>query len=352
MNCLFLSEFINDNSAVLVITDVNRRYLSGFNSSLGFLLLHGSDKILFVDGRYFTAATKAVDSDIKVVLMNNLFEQLNLFIKEQNVKRLFVESEISVGEFNNIVNKLECNVEACAQLSEALLEKRSVKDEFELESIIKAQEITEKAFDEILNYIKVGVSERDIATELEYIMKKLGSSSPAFDTICVSGANSALPHGVPCDKSIHTGDFVTMDFGAVFNGYRSDMTRTVAVSYVTDEMLSVYNTVLEAQNKAIEAVKSGALCCDIDKAARDVIDSAGYKEFFNHSTGHGVGLDIHEYPTVSAKCEKELKVGQVITCEPGIYIPEKLGVRIEDMIYVKNNCSQNLTKAAKKLIIL
>ena len=205
----------------------------------------------------------------------------------------------------------------------------------------------------MLDFIKVGKSEREIAAFLEYRMKIYGAEKIAFETIAVSGENSSMPHGVPTDKRVENGDFITLDFGAVINGYCSDMTRTVAVGFATDEMQQVYNTVLQAQQKVIDIVSTGVLCSEADKAARDIIEAAGYGEYFNHSTGHGVGLEIHETPTLSKKSGSiKLRAGQIVTDEPGIYLPGKFGVRIEDMLLVQKNGCKNLTKAPKHLIIL
>ena len=184
-------------------------------------------------------------------------------------------------------------------------------------------------------------------------MKLYGAEKIAFETIAISGKNTSMPHGVPTDKKVESGDFVTMDFGAVINGYCSDMTRTVAVGFATDEMKQVYETVLQAQKAAESAAKAGVFCRDVDAAARDIISSAGYGEYFCHSTGHGVGLEIHEMPALSPKAgELKLRAGQVVTDEPGIYLPEKFGVRIEDMLQIQKNGCKNLTKAEKHLIIL
>ena len=226
------------------------------------------------------------------------------------------------------------------------------KSEYEVECVIKAQRIAEKAFQETLNFIKVGVTEREIAAFLEYKMKCYGSEMPSFDTIVVSGVKSAMPHGVPDGKLIEAGDFITFDFGAVINGYHSDMTRTVAVGFATDKMRNVYNTVLNAQLSAEKTVKAGVKCADVDKAAREIIANAGYGKYFTHSLGHGIGLEVHEAPTVSHMCETVLKAGNIISDEPGIYIEGEFGVRIEDMLFVTEDSSKNLTNCEKSLIIL
>ena len=344
--------YVTDNTAVLIFTSINRKYLTGFSSSLGYLLLTKEENVLFVDGRYYEAATNQV-TDAKVVLIKNIYEQINELLKKANVKKLLIETENEISLFNSLKSKLNVKVIPSEPLSNRLLDLRSVKSKKEADNIIKAQQIAEKAFLDILDYIKVGMTEKLIAATLNYKMMCYGAESPSFDTIVVSGQNSSLPHGVPTEKKIEKGDFITMDFGAMYNGYCSDMTRTVAVDSVTDEMKNVYNTVLTAQKSAEEAVKAGALCSDVDKAARDVIKNAGYGEYFCHSTGHGIGLFIHEKPTVSSNSKGiKLRSGQVISNEPGIYLPKKFGVRIEDMLFVNKNGCKNLTKAPKDLIIL
>lgn len=348
----FLKEYFENDSAVLICDNVNRRYISGFDSSLGYLLICEKEIYLFVDGRYITAAKSSVKDGINVILLEDIYEQINSLLSNNAIKNLFLEASLSVTNFVGFKKNIKFDIECSTKLCEDFLVARSVKDKYEIEKTIQAQRIAEEAFVEVLNYIKVGISEKDIALELDYLMRKKGSEGVSFDTICVSGVNSCLPHGVPTDKKIECGDFITMDFGAVCEGYHSDMTRTVAVSYVSDEMAKVYDTVLNAQIAAIKAVKKNVSCKDVDKAARDVINEAGYGEYFSHSTGHGVGLEIHEYPNLSVKSKKMLKTGQIVTCEPGIYLPGKFGVRIEDMVVVKNISSQNLTKAAKTLIIL
>ncbi len=345
-------DWLPENSAALVYTGVNRQYLTGFASSLGFLLISKGDSCLFVDGRYILAAKQNV-KNCRVELFRKASDSIKQFIVRNGIKTVLCEDTITVKQLNSFRKMLDgVELNADCGLRERIEELRTVKTDFEVECIIKAQRIAEKAFQEVLNFIKAGVTERDIAAELEYRMKKYGSEMPSFETIAVSGKKSAMPHGVPDGNVVQNGDFVTMDFGAVYNGYHSDMTRTVAVGYATDKMQLVYNTVLNAQLSAEKPVKSGVKCADVDKAAREVIAEAGFGEYFTHSTGHGIGLDIHEAPTVSQAADYILQCGMVISNEPGIYIENKFGVRIEDMLLVTESGSKNLTVCEKSLIIL
>ena len=263
-----------------------------------------------------------------------------------------VETENEISLFSSLKTNLKVKVVPSEPLSSRLLDLRSVKSKKEADNIIKAQRIAEKAFYDILDYIKVGMTEKLIAATLNYKMMCYGAESPSFDTIVVSGQNSSLPHGVPTEKKIEKGDFITMDFGAMYNGYCSDMTRTVAVGFATDEMKKVYDTVLNAQLAGIDAAQAGRTGAEIDRVARDIISSAGYGQYFGHALGHGVGIEIHEEPKVSPSNGEVLPEGSVITIEPGIYIPGHFGVRIEDMLYIKTNGNTNLTNYPKNLIIL
>ncbi|MGN0468928.1 MAG: M24 family metallopeptidase, partial [Acutalibacteraceae bacterium] len=210
----------------------------------------------------------------------------------------------------------------------------------------------EKAFDHILGFIKPGITEREISLELDYTMLRSGADALSFETIAVSGANGSMPHGVPGEKKIEKGDFITMDFGAVVEGYHSDMTRTVAVSSVSDKQAEIYAIVLKAQEAGLAAIKNGVSCKEVDEQARNVIKSYGYGEYFGHGFGHGVGIEIHEYPNESPKSKAVLKSGNVVTAEPGIYLPGQFGVRIEDMVLVTDDGYYNFTKCKKELIIL
>ena len=344
--------YVNSKTAVLIYTPVNRRYLTGFQSSLGYLLLTEKENFLFVDGRYFEAACK-IASNAKVLIIESLFDQINRILLDNKIEKVLIEVENEIRFLNNLKIRLNARVIASEPLSRRLAVMRSIKSKEEVESIILAQRIAEKAFSDVLQYIRIGITEREIAAFLEYRMKLYGSEGETFETIAVSGPNSSLPHGVPSDRKISDGDFITMDFGAKTNGYCSDMTRTVAVGSVTDEMEKVYNTVLLAQQKVIETVAAGVDCKTADTTARELITKAGYEAYFNHSTGHGIGLEVHELPNVSPRSEGiKLRVGQVISDEPGIYIPGKFGVRIEDMLIITKSGCKNLTKAPKHLIIL
>ncbi len=229
---------------------------------------------------------------------------------------------------------------------------RTVKTPEELLLIMKAEAMGDAAFEYMLDFIKVGMTEIQVAEEIERVLRAMGAEGLSFDTIAVSGVNSNQPHGVPSDKKIQEGDFLTMDLGALYKGYCGDMTRTVAIGYATDEMKKIYDIVLRSQLAGLAAVKEGVLCRDVDKASRNIIDEAGYGEYYIHGTGHGVGIQVHEAPTLNARSEEILKENQAVTVEPGIYLPDKFGVRIEDLAIVTKFGIINCTRSEKELIIL
>lgn len=348
-----LQQALNKGEAFLVTSDSNRFYLTEFASSAGAVLITESKAVFFTDFRYFEKAKSAVKS-CDVVLYDKGDADIYNLCKQEKIKTMFIEpSFVSLSKHNHyrsLFEQIEISKEN--NLERAIFEMRAVKSERELNFIKEAQDITEKTFDYILPRITVGRTEKQIMLDMEFFMRSLGADGVSFDFIVVSGKNSSLPHGVPTDKQIENGDFVTMDFGAKVNGYCSDMTRTVAVGGVIEEQQAVYDTVLKAQISACNAIKAGEECCEIDKIARDIIYGAGYKGCFGHSLGHSVGIDIHESPTLSPNCKARLKVGNTVTVEPGIYIENKFGVRIEDMVYVTDSGCINLTKSDKKLIIL
>lgn len=349
-----LQGIIPDNkTAILITSDVNRLYYSGFKSSAGAMLVSVNSVNLFVDFRYFEAATKGAYKDINVVCYKRLFDSVNEVIKAEGIECLIIEdNDITISRLVDLKTSVDAEIIADTKLSDKILEFRMIKSSDEISRIKKAQNITENSFNELLNYIKPGVTERTLALELEHLMKVNGAEKVAFDIIAISGKNTSLPHGVPSDKKICDGDFITFDIGAVYGGYHSDMTRTLALSYVTDEMQQVYDIVLNAHKAAAEKIKAGNTCADVDNAARDLITSKGYGECYGHTTGHGVGLEIHEKPTVYLTNDTVLRPNMVITNEPGIYINDKFGVRIEDMYLVTDDGYEDLATIDKELIIL
>lgn len=351
-----LKSFISAKDQALLLTnEVNIGYFSGFFHSEGYLLVTQSESYLLVDFRYIEAARKAA-KNCKAVLLKKLSEDLIVILKAEGICSLYFEADnITVSRFEGLkamLNKSGIDCFADSRLCEHINNIRIIKDSAELEKIQKAQDIAERAYLEVLNYIKPGVSEKEISARLEYLMNIYGAECKSFDLITITGAKTSLPHGVPSDFIVKEGDFFTLDFGAVYEGYHSDTTRTVAVKYATDEMQRIYGIVLKAQLAALKKIKAGVLCSEVDKAARDIIADEGYGEYFGHSTGHGVGLDIHESPAVSSKSDTVLKSGMIITDEPGIYLPGKFGVRIEDMLCVTDNGHKNLVSLPKKLIII
>ena len=348
-----LSEFINklpkNVDGALIVSPENRRYFTGFNASDGFLFITKSVSVFLTDSRYIEAAKDKIICCEVEEQKGKLMD----YAKRFNCKVLAVEADrLTVTQLKNLRKALH-GIKLTTVGTDKIIDSfRAVKNEAEIENICKAQRIAEAAFDHILGFIKVGVTEKEVALELDHYMLSHGADSLSFETIAISGANTSKPHGVPTDKKIEHGDFVTMDYGAVVNGYHSDMTRTVAVGAASDEQKKIYKIVFEAQLAVLRVLKNGVKCSDADKAARDVITEAGYGEYFRHSTGHGVGIEIHEKPFISPKSTATLRSGNVVTDEPGIYIPGKFGVRIEDMALITKNGCENLTKAPKELIIL
>ena len=348
-----LQNFLTDSQAALLFERPNRLYFSGFASSAGAVIITKHKAYLLVDFRYYEKAKKTVNS-IEVILCERLYAQLGEILYSQKIKTVFVETEnISLAKFQALTqNFQEIEVSSDSYIQKAVLDLRSIKDQSELSLIKKAQEITDKTFSYILERLEVGRTEKEIALEMEFFMQKNSSEGIAFNTIAISGRNTSLPHGVPTDKKIEKGDFFTMDFGAVADGYRSDMTRTVAIGNITEKQQFVYETVLKAQNEALKNIKAGVICKEIDAVARNVIYDAGFEGCFGHGLGHSVGLEVHESPAFNRRDETILKSGTVITVEPGIYLENEFGVRIEDMVYVTEKGIINLTQSSKELIIL
>ena len=340
--------------AALITSGVSRRYLTGMPSSAGTLLVfRQGPAYLIIDSRYIEKARKAAQG-CQVILQRRLPAQVKELLGRHGAKRLAVESDyMTLGEYLQFQRQLpDVELEMDGKLSALLRQMRAVKAPEELEAIQRAQAITDAAFTHILNYIRPGRTEREIAGELMDFCYRQGSQGPSFDYIVVSGANSSMPHGVPTGKAVERGDFVTMDFGCMVDGYCSDMTRTVAVGEADEEHRRVYAVVLAAQKAAIAAAKAGVPGRVVDLAARQVIADAGYGPCFGHSTGHSLGLEIHESPLFAPSEETLMQPGMVITVEPGIYLEGKFGVRIEDMVFLTGDGNRDLTASPKDFMVV
>ena len=312
------------------------------------MLITKADAVVFTDSRYTEQAQgEAEGFDVRET--NDYLKSACELVKELSLKTVvFEEDLLSAASYRRLTGLCtDCEFAFGAGDINKL---RMVKTSAELDKIRRAEEIGCRAFEHILDYIRPGVAERDIALEIEYFMRKQGAEGLSFETIAISGARTSLPHGVPTDKLVEKGDFVTLDFGCVLEGYCSDMTRTVVVGKASDEQRKVYNVVKGAQQLGLDTIRAGILGCDADKAARDYIEACGYGQYFRHSLGHGVGLLVHELPNLSPKSRITLEENMVVSCEPGIYIPSFGGVRIEDLVAVTCDGCENLTRATKELI--
>ena len=341
--------------AALITSETNIFYLTDFANSEGTLFVTRDKTYFLVDFRYGEAVKNSV-SNCEVVVYKKYNETLKEIIERHNIKDILTETEsMTVRRFESLKKlfaECGCDLSNSDILDKLLINLRIVKSGEEIKKIKQAQRITEEAFTELLNSVKVGAVERDLALELEFLMRRKGASSVSFDLITIAGKNTSKPHGVPGGYAVQSGDFVTFDIGAVYQGYHSDMTRTVAVGEIGDFQREIYNIVYTAQNAAAAAVRSGVKASYIDKVARDIITENGFGECFGHSTGHGVGLDIHEQPFVSPRSDVILSEGMIITVEPGIYIPGQFGVRIEDMGAVTSKGYDSFAAFPKELIIL
>ena len=349
-----LRGIISDREAALVTNEKNIGYFCGFFHSEGYLLVTANKSYLFVDFRYIEAAQQKAHS-CEVICFRRLSEDLLKALCENGIESVKIEAEyMTVSRLRFFKKKFgEKGIDVSDEgLDKTINDCRIIKDKTELNKIRTAQKIAEKAYLEMLNFVKVGVSERELAARLEFLMKMNGAEDISFDLITITGKKTSLPHGVPSDDKISEGDFFTCDFGAVYEGYHSDTTRTVAVGHATDKMREIYRTVLTAQLSALDVVKAGVPAAEVDMAARSVIENAGYGKYFGHATGHGVGLDIHEAPGVSSRVKDILRAGMIITDEPGIYLPGQFGVRIEDMLCVTDTGYENLVSLPKELLIL
>ncbi len=344
----------NMNVDAIFITDLyNLRYFTGFTGTTGVALAAKEGNFFFSDFRYKEQATKQVEANgFKFVEVGrNSLDKVKEKIDKLGIKKLgFEDLNVTFSYYKKLEEIFKVNM---CPLGESLVKQRLIKKDHEIENIKKAIEISDTAFSETLKIIKVGITEKEIAAHLEYVQRKLGAENRSFDTIVASGYRSALPHGVASDKKVGMNELVTTDFGAYYNGYVSDMTRTFFVgNEISDKQKEIYDVVLEANKMAIKQVKAGMKCSDLDKIARDYIASKGYGDNFGHGLGHGIGLEIHEAPTVSPMGDIILEENMLITIEPGIYIDGFSGVRIEDDIKKKKDGCVVLNKSNKELIMI
>lgn len=347
-----LRKFMNANDlhAMLVSKAENVRYFSGFSGSAGMLLITKSSNKLLTDFRYIEQATAQAKQFEIVRYSATLWKTLADLVKNSDISKIGFEGDfITYDGYLEIVDTLPMVSLVPVKLDNL----RMAKDAAEIVSIKKAVEIADNAFLQILSFIKPGMTEQDVALQLEYYMRKLGAEKPAFDTIMASGVRGALPHGRASEKVIEVGDFVTMDFGAVYKGYHSDITRTICMGKANTRQKEIYGIVLEAQLAGVKAVAPGKVGKEIDLVSRDIITNAGFGEFFGHGLGHGLGLNIHEEPRLSpTNIHTVLLENMVVTVEPGIYLPNWGGVRIEDTVLVSTEGCQILTASSKQLIEL
>lgn len=335
--------------AVFVTSELNQRYLLNYAFTDGLLVITQKHAYMVTDFRYFEEAQKCADPAFEVVIPELRTAFITDALAGDGCKTVgYEDHSLTVAEFARY-GELYPNVEF-VPMGTMIEEIRQIKLPEEVAYMKRAQSITDAAFSHILKVLDPNMTEAEVALELEFEMRRLGADGIAFETIAVSGDASALPHGHPRNEKLHRG-FLTMDFGARYNGYCSDMTRTVVIGRADAEMKHLYNTVLRAQTEALAAMRAGADCAALDKIARDIIDNSGYRGTFGHSLGHGVGLFIHEGPGLSSRAQgKLLKAGQVVTDEPGIYLPGKYGCRIEDMILIEENGYYDFTQSPKDLI--
>ncbi|MBP3361830.1 MAG: aminopeptidase P family protein [Clostridia bacterium] len=342
---LRLVDELFDNEGALISGRANIFYYSGFTSEDAMLFLTKDRCVILTDSRY-TVQAKQQAAGFEVFIGRPAD-----FLKEAGVRYIWYEDEeMTVSELSRLKAAAADSFFIPRQFD--ISKPRRVKDAEEIKRIAAAEALGDAAFSHILNFIRPGIKERDIALELEFFMRKNGASALSFETICASGVRSAMPHGTASEKIIESGELLTLDFGCVLDGYCSDMTRTVAVGNPGDRQREIYETVKSAQEAALCEIAPGKVCRDIDKAARDIIAGRGYGDCFGHGLGHSVGIEIHESPSLSPRSQDILEPGNVVTVEPGIYIEGFAGVRIEDLIVLTENGYRNLTSSDKELVIL
>lgn len=337
--------------AILVSNGYNMRYLSGFSGATGYLYLSKNKQVVLTDFRYTIQAEEEAKDYQVIEISRKYSEHIRALLEEEQGRTVgFEGKDLLYYDFAKWKEAMPNT--KWIPLEDELSNLRIIKTPDEIAAIEKAEAIGDKAFSDILNIIRPGMTELEVAAHLEFSMKKYGAENLSFDTIAASGIHSSMPHAIPTNKKIENGDFLTMDFGCVYEGYCSDMTRTIVVGKASAEQKKVYQTVLDAQLAALEFIKAGYTGKEIDAVARKIIDEAGYKGCFGHGLGHSVGLFIHESPRLSSSEETIIQANVTETVEPGIYIKGFGGVRIEDLVVVTEDGCRNLTHSEKQLIEL
>ncbi len=338
--------------ALLLTSQVGRLYAACYDVAEGVAVIGKEKNWYFTDSRYIEVARNELkEFQVEEVNRSHSYPQrINEALKELGAKTLGIEEDfLTHGEFLYYQEKLEAELVPCQKKISVF---RQVKEEWEIQHMLKAQQITDLTFRKMLTVIRPGMTEKELAAELIYSLYQNGADELAFQPIAVSGPNTSKPHGVPGERKLQPGDFITMDFGCKIGGYCSDMTRTVALGHATDEMKTVYETVLKAQLAALEITRAGMTGNQIDGAARQVIEQAGYGPYFGHGYGHSLGLEVHEAPNCNPANDQPLPAGAVCSAEPGIYLPGKFGVRIEDVVILTEDGCRNITHSPKELIVI
>lgn len=340
---------------ILLNSEPNRYYASGFPTMAeedGRVFISADGCYFITDSRYTEAAQNTI-RDAELLIRENAASYIDILcslIKKHGVRKLgFEEEALTVKQYNAFTEAFDCELVPASGLLEEL---RRSKDDDEIANMIAAQRIAEKALEQLLTELRPGQTEKEISARLQYLMYLNGAERMSFDPIVASGPNSSMPHAVPTDRKLQEGDFLTLDFGCIYKGYCSDMTRTVAIGFATEEMKNVYETVLQAQLKGIALAKTGVIGKDVHNAAAEVIAAAGYGEYFGHGYGHSLGLEIHESPNFNSRNDKPMPDRAVVSAEPGIYLPGKFGVRIEDVVVLKENGCEDITLAPKNLTVI
>ena len=338
--------------AMLVTSPEGRLFATGFSSSAGALVVSEKGAWFITDARYFEMAEAAITGDVNVLLATKderVSEKVKAILNENGITSVgFEDGTLSFAAHKDWHESLEIEMIPCQKLVSDL---RAIKSRADLDKMIAAQRLSEKVFEEILPLINTNMTEKELAAEIIYRSLRHGADDKSFNPIVVSGPKSSLPHGVPGDEKIGKG-FLTIDFGVKLDGWCSDTTRTLCIGKPDDEMVKIYETVLKAQLAGIAAIRAGVAGKVVDAAARNVITDAGYGEYFGHGFGHAMGIEVHEPPSASPLSKDILQAGTVISAEPGIYLPGRYGVRIEDIVYVTDNGCENITNLAKELLIL